>query len=324
MKLSIIVMSFNSEKYVGKCLDHIFSQTGDHTYEVLIGDDHSTDNTLEILNKYKASYPDKIKIIANPENLKVMKNYHNLLQQCTGEYIAHCDSDDWWHDPEKCKKQIQMLDTHPEWAFIYTDCDIYNEVTGQTEKSLYQKSLEKYKNVYFDNSFTENRVLAVSLMFRRDDILKYIKFSEYIDYGIKCQDYPLTLELLKHKACGFLNESTATYRIHNISLSNHSENNKLIYLYEAYEVQEFIIKKYFQNSKYFYRKLFKFYYTYSVSSKGSKQYYHKLFKQISNNCGDDFVGCSYKLLPFFLKYLVIRKLLAIFRKIFRSIIKAFK
>lgn len=119
-KLSILVVTYNQEKYIQQCLDSILLQHVDFEYEVIIGDDCSTDSTPQICDEYAKKYP-FIHVYHHSKNLGHVKNWEFCLNQCKGEYIAILEGDDYWIDCHKLQKQVDYLDSHSEVALTVTN-----------------------------------------------------------------------------------------------------------------------------------------------------------------------------------------------------------
>ena len=85
--VSILMPTYNQEKYVGQAIESVLNQNFDKNYVIIIGDDCSTDNTRTICEKYQNKYPEAIKLIFNESNLGIVKNYQNLFNQVNSKYI---------------------------------------------------------------------------------------------------------------------------------------------------------------------------------------------------------------------------------------------
>ena len=120
MKISILVVTYNQEKYIQQCLDSILMQRVDFEYEVIIGDDCSTDNTAAICDLYAAKH-NNFHVYHHPKNLGHVKNWEFCLNHCKGEYIAILEGDDYWIDCHKLQKQVDYLDSHSEVALTVTN-----------------------------------------------------------------------------------------------------------------------------------------------------------------------------------------------------------
>lgn len=120
--VSVQCLAYNHEKFIRQSLDGLVSQKTDFNYEVVIHDDASTDNTVSIIKEYEAKFPDIIKPIFEKENM-YKKNQAKMRQiiteHLTGKYIAFCECDDYWSSPDKLQKQINFLETHPDYSMCF-------------------------------------------------------------------------------------------------------------------------------------------------------------------------------------------------------------
>lgn len=117
--VSVICTVFNHEKFVRDALDGFVMQRTDFPFEVLIHDDASTDRSADIIREYEQKYPDLIKPIYQVENQfsrggHIMKRF--LLPIACGKYIAVCEGDDYWTDPDKLQKQVDFLENNPDYS----------------------------------------------------------------------------------------------------------------------------------------------------------------------------------------------------------------
>lgn len=118
-KVSVCVIAFNQEQYIGQCLQSIVDQVTDFPFEVIVGDDCSIDGTRQVIESFAHRYPDLIKPIYQEENIGA--GVHNLLSvhaQAKGEYVAHVDGDDYCL-PGKLQVQADLLDSDPECNIVF-------------------------------------------------------------------------------------------------------------------------------------------------------------------------------------------------------------
>ena len=92
--LSVHLITFNNEKYIEETLQSIIKQKVDFNYEIVVGDDCSTDGTLEIINNYAAKYPNLFKVLKNEKQLGILENFKSTLDRCDGIYIFDIAGDD--------------------------------------------------------------------------------------------------------------------------------------------------------------------------------------------------------------------------------------
>jgi len=143
-RVSILVVTYNHAKYISQCIDSIIAQKTNFAFEIILGEDGSTDGTQEICKRYAAAYPDVIRLAIRDQSKKVYlygraTGKYNLLcclQEARGEYLAFCDGDDYWTDATKLQKQVDFLDEYQRYSFCATDREILRE-TSSSGKLLY-------------------------------------------------------------------------------------------------------------------------------------------------------------------------------------------
>ena len=128
---SIAVITYNQQESLPRALDSLLAQKVDFPYEIVVGEDCSTDNTREVLKGYAERYPDIIKPIYNETNKGILGNYVATLAQCKGKYMAGCAGDDFWSDPEKLQMQVDIMEKDSSVGLVYTDVIMDSVATGQ-------------------------------------------------------------------------------------------------------------------------------------------------------------------------------------------------
>lgn len=118
--VSVLTITYNHEKYIAQAIDSVLMQKTNFDFEIVIGEDCSTDRTREIVLEYKAKYPDKIRLLLQPVNKGANQNWIETYRACTGKYIALLEGDDYWTDPYKLQKQVDILEAHPEYSMCFT------------------------------------------------------------------------------------------------------------------------------------------------------------------------------------------------------------
>lgn len=134
VKVSVIVLTYNHERYITQALDSILFQNVGFGYEILIGDDASTDQTANIILDYAARYPNTIHPFLRKENIGATKNLYNLLTQARGTYIANLEGDDFWTSADKLQTQVKWLDSHPGYIGCCHCCKVVNEAGCEIPK----------------------------------------------------------------------------------------------------------------------------------------------------------------------------------------------
>lgn len=114
--VSICCATYNHEKYLVQALDSFLMQKVSFPIEIVIGDDCSTDSTPRIVQDYAGRFPELFRVIASDANVGVSQNGFRIRAAARGKYIALCEGDDYWTDPEKLQKQVDFLEKNPDFT----------------------------------------------------------------------------------------------------------------------------------------------------------------------------------------------------------------
>ena len=114
--LSVFMITYNHEKHIAEAIESALMQKTSFKYEIVIGEDCSTDQTREIVLEYATRYADKVKPIYQERNVGANKNAASVREACKGKYIALLEGDDYWIDPLKLQKQVDFLEAHPDFS----------------------------------------------------------------------------------------------------------------------------------------------------------------------------------------------------------------
>lgn len=119
--VSVIVLAYNHRDTIARALDSVLDQDCSFTYEIIVGDDASTDGCREVCERYAAAHPDKIRILPAAPNKGMVRNYFDCLKASRGKYIADCSGDDRWRDPTKLRIMAGLLEADPSLTAAYSD-----------------------------------------------------------------------------------------------------------------------------------------------------------------------------------------------------------
>jgi len=141
-RLTVCVITYNQAPYIRQCLDSILSQDLDEPFEVVVGDDSSTDGTRKIIEEYVAQYPGVVRLLPGEQNRGATANYFHTHAEARGEFVAHIDGDDYWL-PGKLRAQLDAMRRHPDCAICAHDCLVFDEATGRIEANhFFRKRLK--------------------------------------------------------------------------------------------------------------------------------------------------------------------------------------
>ena len=207
-KVSIIVPMYNAEKFIGKTIESVLSQTYEN-WEMLIMNDVSTDNSLAVVSEF-VKKDDRIKVVNTEKNMGVVKGRNHLIDLANGKYIAFLDADDYWHN-KKLEKQIKFM--KEKNASI--SCTEYMRVRENGEKI---NEVVIKSEISYTDMLKNNYLGCLTVMYDVEKIGK--RYFKELD---KNEDYVLWLEIVKDvKTIYGLRENLAYYRV----LDNSRSSNK--------------------------------------------------------------------------------------------------
>ena len=119
--VSVIVITYNQEKYIEQCINSILEQIVSFPYELIISDDHSTDATSRICMQLQNKYPELIKLYIQDKNRGLIGNYSDVISLCKGSYIAQVAGDDFWIYSKKLQDQYDLLESNKSIGLCYTN-----------------------------------------------------------------------------------------------------------------------------------------------------------------------------------------------------------
>ena len=211
MKVSVRMLTYNIEKFVAQALESVLMQKVDFDYEIVIGEDCSTDNTRNIVMDYHNKYPDKIRLLLNDANVGVIHNDIQVFSVCKGKYIALLDGDDYWSSPHKLQKQVEYLDNHPECsACFHLVTDFYED--GSQAPLITPPHF--YRKVLCLKDFLECPITPTSSVMFRKGILDKSFLSMYSTSLMGPGDWVFILLAAQRGHIGYLDEVMGAYRIH--------------------------------------------------------------------------------------------------------------
>ena len=137
--LTVCCTSYNQVDYIRQCLEGIVMQRTSFRFEAVIHDDASTDGTQDIIREYAEKYPAIIKPILQQEN-QFSKHDGSLrrilITACKGKYTANLEGDDYWTDPLKLQKQVDFLESHPDYGMVRTNFSRYYQNENRLEPGM--------------------------------------------------------------------------------------------------------------------------------------------------------------------------------------------
>ncbi|MGI9527182.1 MAG: glycosyltransferase family 2 protein, partial [Weeksellaceae bacterium] len=223
VKVSVCVQTYQHAPYIEECLNSILAQETDFNYEILLGEDASTDGTRDICIRYAKEHPTKIRLFLHHRENNILINGNpsgrfNLLynfNSAKGKYIAICEGDDYWTDSLKLQKQVDFLEKNPSCKLSITNSKYFYQEQGIFKPfTIPKKYINKSSNVV-DPMYTFSKKGVVfsmaSFMFRKNEIFD-ILFKE-LQSVMNFSDRAIQLRALKDGSICCLPDVTSAYRV---------------------------------------------------------------------------------------------------------------
>lgn len=238
-KVSVLVLTYNHEKYISKALDSILMQNVNFNYEILIGDDASTDDTVAILKEYRKNYPDKIRLFLNKVNLGATRNAYNIFMNAKGNYLATCEGDDYWTDESKLQLQIDFLESHRDFVGCTHKFTIVdeNDIKYRSQYLSWVKQKSRFTLSDFQGMFLPGQP---GTFVKRNIVKLYgVDISCMYHFHRDVGDKTLMLLCLKFGDFGFIDKNMSIYRkryTSKDSVTGKIAKNRAKFLYEDYNM----------------------------------------------------------------------------------------
>lgn len=215
-KVSVAMVTYNQSAFVKQAIESALMQVTEFDYEVVVGEDCSTDGTRGIVLELQKKRPDRIRLMLRARNLGMMSNILQTLRDCQGEYIAYLEGDDYWTDPRKLQKQVDFLEVHKDYVMCFHN----TQITYEDGRPSHLRDANAWDTLRSDELVLDYHDLSQpnpccaghssSLVFRNHLI------SEYPAWLLDSITFDLPLEILlaQHGKARFVNDVMSVHRIH--------------------------------------------------------------------------------------------------------------
>ena len=222
--VAIHCLVYNHEAYLRDCLDGFVMQKTNFRYVAIVHDDCSTDKSSAILTEYAEKFPDIIKPIYEDENQykKVgalgLNHIMNKAIEATGaKYVAMCEGDDYWTDPQKLQKQVDFLESHSDYTMCFHGADVLNETYRRVDCACENISTREY---FTEDAFPKWQIPTASIMYRYKEVMSYpLKREEDFEAG----DVVLNLRCMATGRVWGMAEHMCIYRMNQGGVTSRSE-----------------------------------------------------------------------------------------------------
>jgi len=208
IKVSVLVMTYNHEKFIARTLESALIQKTDFDFEIVIGEDCSKDNTRIICEQYQNNYPKIIRLLPAEKNIGMVPNFLKTIKNCNGDFIALLEGDDLWIDPKKLQKQKEIFDSDNAVSICFHDAFVVNKIKKKRVVSFFTK-YSKNQYIDFNECVMSWQMPTASIFFRKYQLEIPSWFRD-----IKNWDWAIQILLASKGKVYYLDDFMSVYRKH--------------------------------------------------------------------------------------------------------------
>jgi len=233
-----MMITFNHAAFVGRAIESVLSQVCPFDLELVIGDDQSTDGTLDKLHELKAGSPVPISILERPHKYGIARNWIDTFRSCRGDYIAVLEGDDYWTDSNKLVSQVNVMDQHPHWSMCFHKVLVRWEDAREPDSLFPARPI--LSELGINDLIYENLIGTCSAMYRSGIISTFPSGSD----RLYCMDWMTHMLHSIHGPIGFIDQVMGCYRRHHNGVwSGSTVHRQAIQMMQVFRVMRPLISQ---------------------------------------------------------------------------------
>jgi len=224
------MITYNHESFIRQAIESVMMQKTDFDFELVIGEDCSTDATRIIVSEIHQEFPKRIRLLLPEQNVGMMQNARSSYASCIGHYVAFLEGDDYWTDSNKLQRQVNWMDAHPDCPLCFHPASYVDEI-GRPIRKQYPEEPKRFYTL--DDMMVQNWAQIGSVMLRRELMPEIPPWFSELLLG----DWPLFILMARFGDLCCLPETMLAYRIHpNSHWSSRLEAEKTLATIEMFRI----------------------------------------------------------------------------------------
>lgn len=243
--VSVIMLVYNQENYLPIAINSVLSQKCNFDFELIIGEDCSTDSSRRVILDYQCNYPGIIKLFLPEKNIGALLNEEQCLKLSTGKYIAFLEGDDYWTDPMKLQNQVDFLENNQDYGMVHTDANHYLSQSFKLISAYNKKNNKIFPSGFIFTDYLRGTLFikTATVLIRKDILDKASDYDLFRKRNWMLTDLPIWLSIAAHTKIKYFDSATATYRLVKESASRSNDLMKQ----HLFHLSVFDIRYYFWN-----------------------------------------------------------------------------
>jgi glycosyltransferase involved in cell wall biosynthesis len=208
-KVSVLMITYNHERFISQAIESVLAQKTRFEFELVVGEDFSTDGTRRICEAFATSHPQRVRLLPSTRNLGLLGNYTRTWEACRGDYVATIDGDDFWLAPDKLATQVNVLESNPRLSMCFHNARLADE--NGNLANVVNESATIPREIPF-RDFIENGLFmpTATVMFRGGLFRQLPEWMRHLPF----EDWPTHVLHATRGPIAFVPQSMSAYRIH--------------------------------------------------------------------------------------------------------------
>ena len=235
--VSVVMITYGHEAFIRQAVEGVLMQECDFPVELIVADDCSPDNTPAVMQEILATHPRAswIRYTRHTQNKGMMPNFIWALQQARGQYIALCEGDDYWTDPLKLQKQVDVLEGNTYLGGVTHNCLIKRMSNLQLPDRKFDSFEATPSYIIRNDLFFQ----TASLVFRKEVLTRF----PFLKTGPRSGDVFLSLLIAFYGPVYHLNDSMSCYRYHEGGVSQVNEKGYIRWMFSDIRLYRWLDRK---------------------------------------------------------------------------------
>lgn len=237
-RVSVILVTYNQERSVGHAIETILAQRCNFKFEIIIGEDGSTDGTRKVCRDYSLKYPDIIRLMPQAPNKGVVNNYFDCLAECRGTFITDCAGDDYYPAADRLQRQYDYMTANPDKVCVMSDWLIHqgakkHDTATDDGFTPFHRDVDGQRMLELTLGCRSAFPFLSAMMFRTEALRPVLTGCPAMlrNPEWQCEDLPLICALASQGSFGYLPLTASAYSVNDSSISNAPDYGHLFDFY---------------------------------------------------------------------------------------------
>ena len=237
--VSVLMITYNHADYIAEAIEGVVKQECSFPFELLIGEDASKDETLQIALEYQKRYPHIIRVVHSEANVGMNANSWRIFAKARGKYVAYCEGDDFWCAPDKLTQQVALMESNEKIGIVHSDWTRAHQKNGQWAcdytKSVHRRVASKYLSGNLFKTWHYPKILRTCTILLRKNTIAEWYASGLMNTKYHFGDSVLAAWITAREQVGYLPIVTAVYRVSPNSVLRSGAKSRVAFYKSALE-----------------------------------------------------------------------------------------